>query len=88
MVRNGKLEADKYINRCSGGDSDCTFPIPIRIPKGMWFVMGDNRPDSDDSRFWGPIRSSWIIGDAFMTYWPPDRIGLFEIAPPRGRSIT
>ncbi len=38
-------------------------------------MMGDNRPDSEDSRFWGPVRRAWIIGKAFFTYWPPDRIG-------------
>jgi signal peptidase I len=38
-------------------------------------MMGDNRGDSDDSRFWGPVPTSWIIGGAFFTYWPIDRIG-------------
>jgi signal peptidase I len=40
-------------------------------------MMGDNRGYSDDSRFWGPVPRSWIIGTAFFTYWPPDRIGFF-----------
>jgi signal peptidase I len=40
-------------------------------------MMGDNRGQSDDSRFWGPIPSDWIIGKAFATCWPPDRIGIF-----------
>ena len=53
----------------------CTFATPIRVPRGLWFMMGDNRGDSEDSRFWGPVPASWIIGDAFFTYWPPDRIG-------------
>ena len=39
-------------------------------------MMGDNRGESDDSRFWGPVPESWIIGNAFATYWPPTRIGL------------
>jgi signal peptidase I len=43
----------------------------------MWFMMGDNRGLSDDSRFWGPVPAKWIIGDAFFTYWPLNRIGFF-----------
>jgi signal peptidase I len=67
-------EQDSYIRPC-GGVQECNFPTPITIPAGHWFMMGDNRGESDDSRFWGPVPTSWIIGDAFATYWPPDRIG-------------
>ena len=45
------------------------------FPAADYYMMGDNRPDSEDSRFWGPVPRSWIIGKAFLTYWPPDRIG-------------
>lgn len=72
--RNGQRESDSYINPCGGG-SECNFPTPIKIPAGHWFMMGDNRGESDDSRYWGPVPTSWIIGGAFATYWPPDRIG-------------
>jgi signal peptidase I len=75
VIRNGRREADGYTSPCFPGEADCTYPTPIHVPRGMWFVMGDNRGDSDDSRFWGPVPASWIIGDAFFTYWPPDRIG-------------
>jgi signal peptidase I len=71
---NGKRENDPYIRAC-GGVQECNFPTPIKIPAGHWFMMGDNRGESDDSRFWGPVPTSWIIGEAFATYWPPDRIG-------------
>ncbi|HEY3759966.1 MAG TPA: signal peptidase I [Solirubrobacteraceae bacterium] len=67
-------EGDSYIKPC-GGVQECNFTTPITIPAGHWFMMGDNRGESDDSRFWGPVPTSWIIGDAFATYWPPDRIG-------------
>jgi signal peptidase I len=75
VTRNGIREADRYTRPCSPGEPECTFTTPIRIPRGMWFVMGDNRGASDDSRFWGPVPTGWIIGDAFFTYWPPDKIG-------------
>lgn len=75
VIRNGKREPDSYIRQCGGG-SECNFPVPIKIPAGHWFMMGDNRGESDDSRFWGPVPTSWVIGSAFATYWPPDRIGL------------
>jgi signal peptidase I len=75
-VVNGVEKTDEpYINPCGGGDA-CNLPKPIVIPPGHYFMMGDNRGASDDSRFWGPIPRSWIIGKAFATYWPPDRIGL------------
>jgi signal peptidase I len=67
-------EQDSYTKAC-GEVQECNFTTPITIPAGHWFMMGDNRGESDDSRFWGPVPTSWIIGGAFLTYWPPDRIG-------------
>ena len=75
VIRNGKREQDSYIREC-GTSPECNFPTPIKIPAGHWFMMGDNRGESDDSRFWGPVPTKWIIGGAFATYWPPDRIGI------------
>ena len=69
-------EHDPYIKAC-GDSSECNFTTPITVPPGHWFMMGDNRGDSDDSRFWGPVPTGWIIGPAVATYWPPDRIGIF-----------
>jgi len=45
------------------------------IPPGHYFMMGDNSGVSDDNRFWVPVPAKWIIGVAFFTHWPPDRIG-------------
>jgi signal peptidase I len=73
-IRNGKPEKDGYIRPCGSGDS-CNFPEPITIPPGHYFMMGDNRGVSDDSRFWGPVPQKWIIGVAFFTYWPISRVG-------------
>lgn len=75
VIRNGRPEADSYTRPCAPGELECTFTTSIRVPRGMWFVMGDNRGLSDDSRFWGPIPTEWIVGNAFFTYWPPDKVG-------------
>jgi signal peptidase I len=57
-------------------DQGVTFGIkPTLIPPGEYYVMGDNRTDSSDSRVIGPIRKSLIVGRAFIKVWPLDRIG-------------
>ncbi len=75
VIRNGKRESDSYIAPCAGG-SGCNLPQTITVPPDHYFMMGDNRGESDDSRFWGPVPRKWIIGGAFATYWPPKQIGL------------
>jgi signal peptidase I len=75
VIRNGKPESDSYIAPCAGG-SACNLPQTITVPPDHYFMMGDNRGASDDSRFWGPVPRKWIIGGAFATYWPPKQIGL------------
>jgi signal peptidase I len=74
VFRNGKEETGSYIQSCTDS-SQCTFPKTFTVPPGDYFMMGDNRDESDDSRFWGPVPQQNIIGNAFFTYWPPDRIG-------------
>jgi signal peptidase I len=74
-IRNGKRQKEPFILPCGGGE-ECNFPKPITVPPGHYFMMGDNRGASDDSRYWGPVPRDWIIGNAFATYWPPKRIGL------------
>ena len=73
-VVNGVMAKEDFIKPCDGAEG-CNLPKTITIPDGDYFMMGDNRGSSDDSRFWGPVPRSWIIGEAFFTYWPPDRIG-------------
>ncbi|MDP2710438.1 MAG: signal peptidase I [Solirubrobacteraceae bacterium] len=75
VVRNGERQAEPFIEPCGGGEG-CNLRTPITVPEGHYFMMGDNRGASDDSRFWGPVPRDWIIGNAFATYWPPKRIGL------------
>jgi signal peptidase I len=73
VVRNGVLQKEPFINSCGDG-RDCNLGT-ITVPPGDYFMMGDNRGNSDDSRFWGPVPRRWIIGTAILVYWPPDRVG-------------
>jgi signal peptidase I len=68
VIRNGVRESDPYIARCATGD-ECSFPTPIRVPAGEYYMMGDNRGVSDDSRFWGPVPRAWIIGTVVSCSW-------------------
>jgi signal peptidase I len=71
---NGKRQDEPYV-RADDQCAICNLPGEIRIPKDHFFMMGDNRGESADSREWGPIPERWIIGKAFVTYWPPGKIG-------------
>jgi signal peptidase I len=75
-VVNGEVANEDFILPCAPG-GECNLPTPITVPPDHYFMMGDNRGESDDSRFWGPIPRDWIIGKAFATYWPPNRVGIF-----------
>ncbi|HJQ27260.1 MAG TPA: signal peptidase I [Blastocatellia bacterium] len=52
---------------------DFAVRAPFQIPADNYFVMGDNRDNSLDSRFWGPLPRKLIVGKAFLIYWSEDR---------------
>jgi len=47
---------------------------PITVPEGQYFVMGDNRTFSSDSREWGFVKRSALIGESLFVYWPPQNM--------------
>lgn len=77
VFRNGKAVSEPYLNNScrSLGTGGCDYPFPLTVPPGRYFMMGDNRGESDDSRYWGAIPRSWIVGRVVASYWPPSRWG-------------
>jgi signal peptidase I len=72
LWRNGKPLDEPYVH--GKPTEPGTVAMPITIPPGYVFLMGDNRPESGDARFFGPQPVSVVEGKAFFTYWPPNRL--------------
>ena len=73
---DGRLLDEPYVTAAAragdGGFRDRTW----HVPPGRYFMMGDNRGGSCDSRAWGAVPRSALIGPVVARYWPPNRIGL------------
>lgn len=69
---NGKLVEQPYL------PPGLTFSDfgPVTVPAGSYFMLGDNRNNSDDSRMWGYVKQNLLIGRVLFLYWPVDRIGV------------
>ena len=63
VILNGKPLPERYVNvsLCAHNPA-CTYPKAITVPRGYFYMLGDNRGGSDDSRFWGPVPLAWIVG--------------------------
>jgi signal peptidase I len=68
---DGRLLHEPYVDEVDRDSQSRTWP---RVPEGAYFMMGDNRADSCDSRQWGPVPRGKLIGPVVLTYWPPTRL--------------
>jgi signal peptidase I len=74
VILNGRALDEPFIDvsLCGHANPACTYPRPIRIPDGYYFMLGDSRGASADSRFWGPVPRAWIIGRVETCVGVPD----------------
>ncbi|MBA3509460.1 MAG: signal peptidase I [Thermoleophilaceae bacterium] len=62
VIRNGALVAEDYIRPSGSGGQGCDFPRTFTVAAGRYYMLGDNRGESDDSRYWGPVAATSIVG--------------------------
>ena len=78
-IREGKVSVDGVaILEPYVAHADRRSMGPIEVPPDSYFVLGDNRPGSNDSRDWGPVSIDQIIGRAWLSYWPLDRFHILR----------
>ena len=73
VMVDGVALAEPYLSQQTRGQYG-----PVQVPAGHIFVMGDNRGASNDSRVFGPVEQSRIVGRAWVSYWPPGDVGIVD----------
>ena len=71
---NGRRLSEPYVSAAVRAQDTSYRNRSWAVPPGEYFMMGDNRGMSCDSRAWGPVPRSDLIGPVFATYWPPNRV--------------
>lgn len=76
-INSQALDETPYLpeNGATPGGSFLGTGDQITVPQNQYFVIGDNRTNSSDSRDWGPIPKENIVGRAWLRYWPPQKFG-------------
>lgn len=82
---DGRALIEPYL---AGGEVPIGDLAPVRVPERSYFVLGDNRNHSQDSRVLGPIPADLIVGKAFLSWWPRDRFGLAPNQAPHFAETT
>lgn len=75
---NGKLLEEPYIanSMVTTAGTFLSDGEEYTVPEGQYMVFGDNRPNSSDSRYWGPITKKMMKGRAWIIYWPINKAGV------------
>jgi len=74
VEENSVLRKQHYYNRGDFG----TEGQSITIPNDAYYALGDNSASSRDSRYWGFMPKKYLLGKAFLIYWPPNRVGIIK----------
>ncbi len=75
---NGKELREPYVSAAARAQDLSFRGRTWHVPKGSYFMMGDNRGSSCDSRSWGPVQRSSLVGPVVVDYWPPTRLNFWS----------